>query len=332
MNNMSFKKNYSLEHLIVEINSLLAPVEAKAREQAVSAEYPNILLLGTSRCGSTLFTQWAASLEIFAYPSNFLSRFYKAPYIGALIYEMVTNPEYQYRNEFFDIKDNLIYSSTIGKTEGFKAPHEFWYFWREFMEFPDIPFSESEFARKFDFEIFQKELTLLQKAFGKPFLCKAKIVNWYLKSMAQHTNHILYLHMHREPVDVIRSLIKTREKWTGSRGNWFAWKPREYAELIMMDHYHQVAGQVYFTEKEILSKKKYLGNAYLSFSYSEFCDSPETVYNLIINRLKEFSSFEAPEYDGPCNFIKSNKKGPHDYLISEAYSFFEKKYGELSYC
>ena len=104
---MEFDKNNNLEDILGVINGLLGQVEQNEINKVGKPDYPNLLILGSSRCGSTMFTQWIASLGIFSYPSNFLSRFYKAPYIGALIYEMLTNPKYQYREEFCDINTEL---------------------------------------------------------------------------------------------------------------------------------------------------------------------------------------------------------------------------------
>ncbi|KPP97290.1 MAG: sulfotransferase [Bacteroidetes bacterium HLUCCA01] len=329
---MSFEKNNNLEEILAKVNGLLAPVEQQEMKKVEKPKYPNLLLIGCPRCGSTMFTQWAASLEAFSYPSNFLSRFYKAPYIGALIYNMVTKPEYQYRDEFADINDELKFSSAIGKTKGFKAPHEFWYFWREFIDFPDVPCSEEDFAREFDFKSLQKELALIQKAFGKPFLCKAKIVNWYLESMSEHIEDVIYLHMYRDPIAMTRSLLKARGKWTGNQEKWFSWKPREYPTIKNMDKYHQVAGQIYFIEKEILSKKKNLGNTYLSFSYEDLCNKPEAVYLEISNKIKAFNStFVIPEYSGEKQFQISNPISEEDKHIEEAFKYFEDEFGKLEY-
>lgn len=329
---MSFEKNDNLEEILAKVNGLLAPAEKQQMEKVGEPNYPNLLLIGCPRCGSTMFTQWAASLEAFSYPSNFLSRFFRAPYIGALIYNMVTNPEYQYRDEFSDINDDLRFSSSIGKTKGFKAPHEFWYFWREFMEFPDVPCSEEEFTEKFDFYSLQKELALIQKAFGKPFLFKGKIVNWYLESMSTNVKNAIYLHMYRNPIATTRSLLKARVQWTGSQENWFSWKPREYPKIIKMDKYHQAAGQIYFIEKEILSKKKYLGNTYLSFTYEDLCEKPKEVYLKICYKIKDFNStFEIPEYKGEEKFQISNPISEEDKYIKEAFNYFVDEYGPLEY-
>lgn len=331
---MSYQKNDNLESVLKKINSLLKPAELEEVSKIDQPKFPNLFLIGEPRCGSsTLFTQWAADLNVFSYPSNFLSRMYEAPFIGALIYNIITKPEYQYRNEFADVNAGSKLSSSIGKTKGFKAPHEFWYFWRRFMKFPDIPFSKKEFKEQFDFVTFQKELALIQKAFDdKPFLFKAKIANCYLLPLHKNIENAIYIHLYREPIAMIRSLLNARGKWTGSKNNWFSWKPREYGLIKDLDIYHQVAGQIYFLEKEILNAKMDLGEKYIGFSYEEFCNNPKSIYNEIASKIKSSNSaFLIPEYKGEEQFTASNPVSKEDEFIQKAFAYFEDKYGALNY-
>ncbi len=340
MNPINNTDNLDLKKALNHLNKLLAPVEKQEMDKVKKPKNPNLLLIGNPRIGSTLFTQWAAELGSFSYPSNFLSRFYRAPYIGALIYNIVTNPEYrykskiqtEYKNEFNDIDPEIHYSSNIGKTYGFMQPHEFWYFWRDNMKFPEIPFSEEEFSEKFDFERLNRELALIQKAFGKPFLFKGKIANWYLKSLEQKAGNFIYIHMHRDLLATSRSLLMAREKIKGNQEEWISWKPREYPELIKMDKYHQVAGQIYFIEKEVLSKKEFLGKAYMSFSYEEFCEDPKRIYRQIGEKIRAFNpSYNLPEYKGKRKFSASKRTSNEDRPLKKALDYFTGKYGELKF-
>ena len=101
----SYQRNTGLESLLNEINSLLAPVEAGVRERFGKPRLPLILVVGAPRSGTTLVTQWLAAMGGFAYPSNLLSRFFQAPYIGALLQQMLTDPAYQFRDEFSELKN-----------------------------------------------------------------------------------------------------------------------------------------------------------------------------------------------------------------------------------
>ena len=132
---LNYKKNEKLEHLLKFLNGAL---DLSNRYQIdINKKYPIVFIIGTPRSGTTLLTQWLASLNLFCYPSNFISRFYKAPFVGAIIQEMLVNPDYAYKNELaFDT--SLSFQSDTGKTSGLTEPHEFWYFWRNYFEFPEI--------------------------------------------------------------------------------------------------------------------------------------------------------------------------------------------------
>ncbi|MDZ7611979.1 MAG: sulfotransferase [Candidatus Moranbacteria bacterium] len=331
---MSFKKNPNLENILRQINRLLEPVEKEQiRLKGNDFSMPSILQIGSPRSGTTFFTQWMASHGLFSNPTNFLSRFYGAPYVGALIYEMLINPKYDYRNEFFDIANTVEFKSEIGKTKGFNAPHEFWYFWRKNFNFPDVPASNDVFLKGADFNSFNKELSLIQRAFDKPFIIKAHIVNWYLRSVADHMRNAIYIHIFRNPVANVRSLMRARKNWSGDINKWFSWKPREYELIKEMDVYHQVAGQIYFIEKTIIEDRKYLGNRYLMFSYEELCNNPEKVYYKVLDKVNQFSKskIEKP-YKGKKRFTISNSQSEFDdKKIKRAFQYFVDNYGELRF-
>src|SRR5699024_1955618 len=128
------------------------------------------------------------------------------------------------------------------------------------------------------------------KAFKKPLLFKAHIINWYLEGFSNQLENVIFLHLYRDPVATSRSLLKARENWTGSREEWFSFKPREYHLLKEMDVYHQIAGQIYFIDKEILTTGYKLGDKFISISYENFCKNPKNVFGLLIDKLSKFSS------------------------------------------
>ena len=301
---MPFEKNMDLEEILKMINDLLEPVERGQLEgKCEVSEYPSVLQIGSPRSGTTFFTQWMASHGVFSYPTNFLSRFFKSPYIGALIYDMLVNPKYNYRDEFLDIVNDFKFESNIGKTKGINAPHEFWYFWRNNFKFTDIPSDDVTFLEGANFEQFNKELALLQKVFEKPFILKAHIVNSYLKVVADNMQNAVYIHITRDPVANIRSLMKARKNWSGDMNQWWSWKPNEYDLIKNLDYYHQVAGQIYFIEKTILDNRIYLADRYLLFSYEDLCNDPEGIYYRVINHVNKFSKKEIEkEYQGEMSY------------------------------
>jgi len=331
---MSFEKNYNLEENLQKINGLLKPIEQQQMKlKGNDFSLPSVLQIGSPRSGTTFFTQWMASHEIFSSPTNFLSRFFGAPYIGALIYEMLVNPKYDYRNEFYDISKNTEFKSEIGKTKGFNSIHEFWYFWRQHFKFYDVPVDNITFMQDANFKTFNQELSLIQQVFAKPFILKAHIINWYLESVAKNMKNAVYIHIHRNPIANIRSLMRARKNWRGDMNLWFSWKPREYKLIKDMDIYHQVAGQIYFIEKTIINDRKFLGNRYLVFSYEELCSEPEEIYLKVIDHINIFSTNKIKgSYKGQKKFAISNPKTEFDdQKIEKAYQYFISKYGDLQF-
>jgi hypothetical protein len=207
------------------------------------------------------------------------------------------------------------------------------YFWRHNFNIKDIPTDLSTFNKSANFDNFNKEIRLLQNLWGKPFLLKAHIVNMYLPSLSKNLDNPLFIHMYRNPIDNINSILKLREKEKGSIHKWASWKPREYDLIKDMDPYHQVAGQLYFIEKQILSYKKNLGSRYISFSYEEFCNHTDEIYGKIVERINKFSDKNFPKKNNIETTIypSMNQHSYDSAKIQQAYEYFTSTYGSLQF-
>ena len=131
-----FTRNDSLEGLLDEINVRLAAGEPDLKDKYPSPSLPVLMVIGPPRSGTTVTMQWLANSGYFAYPTNLLSRFYGAPYVGALIQQLIFDPRFNYKNELFDHNGDsgTAFRSDLGKTKGPTQPNEFWYFWRRFVD------------------------------------------------------------------------------------------------------------------------------------------------------------------------------------------------------
>jgi hypothetical protein len=161
----AFRRNERLEALLQEINEMLETAEDRILENYRMPRYPVIFIVGCARAGSTLMLQWLASTEKFAYPTNLLSRFYAAPYIGARIQQVLTDPQFNFRDEFDDLNPKIHFSSELGKTRGTLAPNEFWYFWRRFFHYGEIQQLDEDALKRVDVLKFVSELAALEAAF-----------------------------------------------------------------------------------------------------------------------------------------------------------------------
>jgi len=281
------RRNPRLEEYLQRINDLLAASETQALAQFTVPQRPVILIVGCARSGSTLLMQWLANLGCFAYPTNLLSRFYRAPYIGALIQQVLTDPELDFRDELYELhQPGASFSSVLGKTRGVLGSHEFWYFWRRFFPFGEIQYLDDESLAKVDSKTFLAELAAIESAFGKPLAMKGLIVNWNIQFINRTLPKVLFLHIRRTPVLNAQSLLESRKSFFCSIEHWYSFKPPEYESLKSMDPYAQVAGQVYFTNRAISQQlEKIDSTRHLTVEYAEFCRMPEDLFRRILDKL-----------------------------------------------
>ncbi len=331
MNNFrtdNFKRNNELELLLDEINNDLFLTENNILATSViKDDYPMIFIVGSFRSGTTLLLQWLSNLKIFSYPSNILSRFYKAPIIGAKIQKLLTDPTYNYKDEILDFNSDVTYYSENGKTKGALAPNEFWYFWRRFLNYPDkeIEYIPSDILEKtFDKKTFRKELLGIASVFNKPLAMKALIFNNNIPFLDSLFKRAIFIYIKRNPLTNISSALDARVKQNGSRDKWYSFKIPEYKELIKFDKpEYQVAGQVFYTNNTV--KKglcSIIDERKLTIQYEEFCQNPKIFYDLLINKLNQQGFILNNNYNGPVSF-KISRSNEVNQDIKEAYSYFE---------
>lgn len=308
-----FQRNPNLERLIDDLNTLLAPVQVGVAARFIEPKRPVLLVVGSPRSGSTLVLQWLASLGHFAYPTNLLSRFYMAPYVGALIQRMLTDTQYTFRDEFFELKDvNFSFESTLGKTVGLLAPHEFWYFWRRFFIYGECHFLDNEALKCVDRRRFTSDLASLESAFDAPLALKAMIVNCNIRFVSELLDTAIFVYVKRSPFYNIQSLLKARREYSGSVNEWYSFRPKEYSELKQLDPMHQIAGQIFHLNKAIETDLANLPESRrIVVDYERFCMAPEAVYRELVFKCGVFGETLSERYKGIASFE------PHDYVSVE---------------
>jgi hypothetical protein len=239
--------------------------------------------------------QWLARSGVFAYPTNILSRFYAAPYLGARIQEMLTR--HDFRGEIFDFKPEVAFTSELGKTQGALAPNEFWYFWRRFFHFDEIQRLSPNRLRQSDPRTFVRELAAMESAFGKPVALKAMIMNWNLEYLDSLLDRAVFVFVKRDPAYNIQSLLEARMNFFGDLRCWYSFKPPEYRFLRDLPPFEQVAGQVYFTNQAVAEGLKRIApQKQLLVEYEAFCANPQRIFRQLRERVR------AQGFNGPFSF------------------------------
>ncbi len=271
----------SIEEILVILKNELEPIQEKLNNSFDIPEHPVLLILGSPRSGTTLLLQFLANSGIFSYPSNLLARFAYAPYIGSLVQKLI-----------FDDKIGMIdknlenYSSELGKSEGSLGVNEFYHFWRRFIPLYFPQKIDINQFNKINFNQIFREIASIESVFNKPFVCKGMMLQYNLTDLGNHSSNFNFIQIKRNPVFVMQSIFQARNKYFGNVNEWWSVKTKEYEYLKKMDVYHQIAGQVFFSEKEVeQGLTKISSNNQATVFYEDFCKNPKNVLNEIIEKF-----------------------------------------------
>ena len=124
----------------------------------------------------------------------------------------------------------------------------------------------------------------------------------------------------------MQSIYKARKTYYDDTSCWWSVKPKEYSFLKDMDLFHQIAGQVYFTNKSIENELEKLSSSkYLVVDYEQFCKNPAKYYQQLCNLYSDQKYQIDSKYKGSESFVNSNKYQIEKELIAHlesAYDYF----------
>ncbi|MCA6073429.1 sulfotransferase [Fulvivirga sedimenti] len=281
---LDHKKIKELENIFPEMIRLLGPSEMKAIEELTEPKHPVLLIVGCARSGSTLLYQYMAASGICGYPSNLISRFYYAPYIGARVQQLLT--DFDMRNEILGKDLSIQFNSELGKTRGALQPHEFWYFWNRFFEFSGVQKLLNAELEKVDISLLNKELAGLQNVFNKPLVLKAMNLNWHIDFLANASEKFRFIFLERNIADNATSLLNARIKYFGDINEWYSFKPPTFDDICKLAPHEQVVEQVIANNEIIAEQLKKLDSArYSIIRYDEFIARPQQILGEMFNHF-----------------------------------------------
>lgn len=313
----TFRRNPTLEEFLTEINDNMYEAEIKLLVEK-EPEFPIVFIMGPLRSGSTLISQWMANSGVIAYPTNLMSRFYKAPIMGAKIQMLLTDEQYNFRNEIKDFTSGVDFSSENGKTKGALAPNEFWYFWKKFLPDTELDYwNNEELFEKADIKTMLSEFAGITDVFQKPFALKGMNLNYNIAFLNKVFDKAIFIHSKRDALTNIASVLKARERQLGSIDKWYSFKMPEYTELIKLNPYEQAAGQVHFINQAVENGLKDVPeHKKITINYEDFCSDPKYFYDELVEKLNiQGYSTEEP-YSGEKSFSLTRKEITDEKIIS----------------
>lgn len=277
-----FKKDLNLERSLEFLNSIIKDSGNNILKE--KPELPVILIMGCARSGTTLLLQFLAETGNFSYPSNLIARYYKNPMVGLLTQKVLL--ELDPLNQIgFDLKLNEKFNSNLGKTIGALSPSEYWYFWRQFFKF-----DENDNLTRADFKGFLKKISAFEIVTNKIPVLKGMIMNREIEKLYMNFPKFIFIHVKRNEIENAVSLLNARRKYFSDIKKWYSFKTLNYEDLRFKDPHEQVIEQVYQTNIEIENQLlKIPSKNKIQIDYSEFCNNPISIYNLIKEKLKLFN-------------------------------------------
>jgi hypothetical protein len=234
-----YKKNAFAEKYLAQMNASLETVdESIIKELNSAAEASPVFIVGLQRSGTTLFNQLLINQFDFAYPSNFLARFWNAPLTALLLQNNL------------NFQSKVSYESNLGYTAGISGPHEFGYFWRHW--FPWDTFEDAFQKSSINNEKFAALMKALQHMEEKPWIFKnLHKVNFQIETLHQLFPKAVFLYIKRDPLYVMQSTYQSRQELFGNVQEWFGIQPPEYEKLKSKPVMKQIAGQIFYSERYI---------------------------------------------------------------------------------
>lgn len=326
----AFRRNPDLESLLAEINELLGPAQRTIVESCGQPSDPVVMVVGAPRSGTTLSMQWLAASGSFGYPTNLLSRFYGAPYLGARIQRLLTDSRYDFKGELADLGgSDVSYTSVLGKTQGALSPNEFWYFWRRFIPNVEPRHLSPEEESRIDGEGLARELAALELALEKPLAMKGMMLQFNILALARAVASSFFFFVKRLPFFNVQSLLEAREKFYGTPSSWYSVRPPEYDALRRLEPAEQVAGQIHCTNRCIEAALAGLPpERWLTVDYEILCQNPARVWTDLRERLAVMGHC-LPDYAGPRSFDDTNDVRVDEQQAGVIVTAWERQTGRI---
>jgi hypothetical protein len=258
------KRSEFTESMLEQLKLILEPANTIEISSKNFSSFPVIHVLGCARSGTTLLQQLLVKHLQVCYPTNFMSRFYFAPHVGAMFQYLMNDLDYKEEN--LSALDSFRLTSKLGKTKGPLAPNEFWYFWRRKFEV-----DENGWITNVNNDVlsdFYHELDSITSVFSKPMVMKSLIAQNEIRKFLDFRPEDKVVFIKRDVVYNAQSLILARKEFYGDINRWYSFIPPNYQNS--KSPYSQVVQQVRLTNKLIEDQLEGLcSNRVFTVNYEE---------------------------------------------------------------
>ncbi len=178
------------------LNQILAPVDDELTRSFTAPEKPVIAVVGLPRGGKSFVQQYLISVSDIGYISNVQAKFYKAPYIGAMIEKEFMETDYLSNQEHF-------YGITFGPLE----PNEWGWFWNHWLKVKKNNYYIED-ESSIDFEGLNRKLAGMEHVKGNSILFQNVYATINLEILARHIPNLMVVYVSRDPLYLVNSYVR----------------------------------------------------------------------------------------------------------------------------
>lgn len=245
------------------INGALAEEDDRHTAEFDIPRRPVCFVVGLPRSGKTLFHQAAATRLEVGYVSNLLGKFWRAPYLGALLEREVLGD---------DFVSN--FRSHYGNTEGAAEPNEWGWFWNHWLA---LDGESHRVTQAFDSAALGRKLAALEAVKEKPLFFNSDYANASIAELTAFLPHVLLVHIKRDPYWVASSIINARVHRHGTVKAFYGYRPQNVDALRQLeDSVEEIVLQVRSIHEEMAAiEVQFDKSRVFETAYEDFCDRPE---------------------------------------------------------
>lgn len=286
-----YSKNDGDEAFFAALNRTLADaaLPLQVNSNVDIGALPIIYIVGAPRSGTTLLSQLLSRYLPVGYIDNLIARFWQRPSVGIrLSRSLLGNAG----------REAIAFDSKHGVTQGVEGPHEFGYFWRQWLALDGAEthkLSNRE-AEAIDGVGLKRALeNEILKEFGAPVVFKNVICGFQAEILSRVHPASLFVWIRREPEDVVRSILKCRMERYGRYDAWWSLKPSTYPLLVKIESpVRQVLGQVMDCMREFEQELSKPGVRSLTVEYSDLVNRPDVVLAEVCEAVKSLGFEMSP--------------------------------------
>ena len=301
-----YAKDLEGESFLRDLNELLEPRE-RALYRDLDVEAPFVFVLGLPRSATTLTSQLLAYCLDVGYVDNVAARFWLAPVHGIRLSRELLGAD----------RPPPRFESDYARTADLHGIHEFGYFWRRWLRkesFADVAHARDR-EDEIDWAGLRRTLANVQLALGgKPVAAKNILASYHLPRLRAELGRVVYVYVERDPLDAAVSILDARRKYYDDPRTWWSYTPPEVEQLLGLDEWGQVAGQVHYLQQLYERGLPEAGlDVVVRTTYEEIARRPRSLLEAVAERSREAHGLDiAIAQEPPESFAFRTHEGRED--------------------